>query len=99
MQGTWSKELPPLAIPWGIAAVAALIRSLSPDQESLLSALTSLSFFAGVAMLSAVSFGAEFQHRTLPLLLSQPVTRARVWREKIFLLFIVVASLPLLYWQ
>ena len=32
------------------------------------------------------SFGSEFQHRTLSLLLSQPIARSVVWREKMLVL-------------
>jgi hypothetical protein len=40
----------------------------------------------GCALLVALSFGAEFQNRTLPLLLSQPCTRLRLWGEKMLVL-------------
>lgn len=40
------------------------------------------AFVVGMAVLAALPFGAEFQQRTLGLVLSQPVSRARVWFEK-----------------
>lgn len=40
----------------------------------------------GCAVMAAGSFGHEFQHRTLPLLLSQPISRSTVWREKMVVL-------------
>lgn len=46
-------------------------------------------FFAlGVAcvMMAGSSFGSEFQHRTLSLLLSQPIPRSVIWREKMMVL-------------
>ena len=44
---------------------------------------TALSaFILGTALLVALPFGTEFQQRTLSLILSQPVSRARVWFEK-----------------
>jgi hypothetical protein len=36
----------------------------------------------GSVAMGAISFGTEFQHRTLPLLLVQPVSRFLLWRDK-----------------
>jgi hypothetical protein len=44
--------------------------------------LTMVAFVLGTSLLVALPFGAEFQQRTLVLLLSQPVTRAKVWTQK-----------------
>jgi ABC-type transport system involved in multi-copper enzyme maturation permease subunit len=45
-------------------------------------------FALGVAcvLMAGNSFGSEFQHRTLSLLLSQPIARSVVWREKMLVL-------------
>ena len=40
----------------------------------------------GVTFLAALSFGSEFQSRTLPMLLSQPCSRLRLWSEKMLVL-------------
>jgi ABC-type transport system involved in multi-copper enzyme maturation permease subunit len=40
----------------------------------------------GCVAMGAISFGTEFQCRTLPLLLSQPATRSSLWREKMLIL-------------
>jgi ABC-type Na+ efflux pump permease subunit len=42
----------------------------------------------GVAclLMAGSSFGSEFQHRTLSLLLSQPIARSVIWREKMLVL-------------
>ena len=40
----------------------------------------------GCAVLGGCSIGNEFQHRTLSLLLSQPVARSVVWRDKMLVL-------------
>ena len=37
-------------------------------------------------LMGASCFGNEFQHRTLPLLLAQPLSRLRIWREKMIVL-------------
>src|SRR5207249_7485832 len=49
---------------------------------SLLALASRLGFWLGVPLLAALCFGEEFQHRTLPLLLSQPVERGQIWTEK-----------------
>lgn len=41
-----------------------------------------ISFFVGVPMLAALSLGNEFQQRTFSLWLSQPLSRKRLWGEK-----------------
>lgn len=41
-----------------------------------------VAFVLGTSLLVALPFGAEFQQRTLVLLLSQPVTRGKVWTQK-----------------
>lgn len=40
----------------------------------------------GCAVLAGCSIGNEFQHRTLSLLLSQPVARSVLWRDKMLVL-------------
>jgi ABC-type transport system involved in multi-copper enzyme maturation permease subunit len=50
-----------------------------------------LGFYLGTALLVALPFGAEFQQRTIPLLLSQPASRARLWIEKWGVLVAVLA--------
>ena len=43
-------------------------------------------FGLACAVLGGSSFGNEFQHRTLSLLLSQPIARSVLWREKMLIL-------------
>src|SRR5262249_15959757 len=57
-----------------------------------------LGFWVGIPMLAALSLGNEFQHRTLPLLLSQPVSRKTIWSEKWIVLLAAVGSATLVYW-
>jgi hypothetical protein len=57
-----------------------------------------LGFWVGIPMLAALSLGNEFQHRTLPLLLSQPVSRKTIWSEKWIVLAAAVASATFVYW-
>ena len=45
-----------------------------------------LVFGLGCLVLGGWSFGNEFQHRTISLLLSQPIERSVLWREKMLVL-------------
>jgi hypothetical protein len=51
-----------------------------------------LAFGVGCALLGGCSFGNEFQHRTLTLLLSQPISRSVQWRDKMLILGAGVAA-------
>ncbi len=95
------KEVQPLWLP---LLVAALTGALIPLKHLLPAgtALGILSFelapmvFAGsFALLCALSFGTEFQSRTLALYLSQPLSRARLWCEKMAVLGLCGASVLL----
>src|SRR5258706_5406930 len=57
-----------------------------------------LGLFFGVPLLAALSFGNEFQCRTISLLLSQPVGRMTIWREKLIVGGAAVASAALVFW-
>jgi hypothetical protein len=45
-----------------------------------------IAFALGCIVLGGCVFGNEFQHRTLPLLLSQPISRGALWRDKMLVL-------------
>ncbi len=49
-----------------------------------------LALAVGCAMLAGSAFGHEFHHRTMPLLLSQPLARSALWRDKMVVLGIAV---------
>jgi hypothetical protein len=82
------KEVRTLGWP-AIAILAATILPVAGENGGEAGALGGWSVriamvacFLGTALLVALPFGAEFQQHTLVLLLSQPVTRTRVWMEK-----------------
>lgn len=55
-----------------------------------------------ILLLPTLSFGSEFQHRTLPLLLTQPVNRMEIWGEKVMVAVAAVLSAALVVsygWQ
>jgi ABC-type transport system involved in multi-copper enzyme maturation permease subunit len=64
---------------------------------------TSVAFcYLGIPMLATVSVGYEFQHRTLSLLLTQPVSRIQLWGEKMSVAIVAILSAALVFcigWQ
>jgi hypothetical protein len=51
-------------------------------------------FMVCCTLMGASCLGAEFSHRTLPLLLAQPISRGRIWGEK---MLVLSAALALAY--
>jgi ABC-type transport system involved in multi-copper enzyme maturation permease subunit len=98
MNPRYVKELRLLVLPAAVAAAAVLSYWL-PFIQIGGSQPGTFVFPVCVALLAALSFGAEFQHRTLPLLLVQPIERPRLWWEKMAVLGGVVTFLGLLVWQ
>ena len=88
------KEARPLLWPWVIAALASPAALYTSDEMG--SNIRVILLCASVALLAALPFGAEFQQRTLPLLLSQPLERWRLWREKFSVLAFGGAALLVL---
>jgi hypothetical protein len=78
--------------PWCVAMILAAL----PWTHGLGFFLGVLGFFFGVPLLASFSFGNEFRHRTLSLLLSQPIDRMKIWGEKVSTLLIALLPLILL---
>jgi hypothetical protein len=93
-----SKEIRAL-LPASIATVLLLLaafwqrRHLS-EQESI---GLWLAYGFGCALLGSIPFGHEFSHQTMGLLLAQPVSRRRLWSEKMFILGLVLACISILF--
>lgn len=84
------KELRALAPTW-LAITAAMIAT---DYGPMpLRGLGPVCYFVGVVALGAQAIGHEFSHRTLALLLTQPVRRQRVLLVKLAVLAGLVAAL------
>ena len=88
-----TKELRPLLLPWLVAAVAVVMQSLSSDP---LFAIAGFVSCCATVLLVAMTVGAEFQQRTLSLVLTQPCARTRSWQTKLFAAAIALVSLALL---
>ncbi|HEY1170158.1 MAG TPA: hypothetical protein VGH19_02205, partial [Verrucomicrobiae bacterium] len=98
------KEFQSLFWPWVVAALIGLVPILSwllPASQIEQSfngvyMLACVGFVLGTALLSTLPFGEEFSLRTLPILLSHPITRWQIWTEKFKITFILTVSIALL---
>src|SRR5678809_457744 len=94
-----AKELRALALPWCVAAPAGIIlHSLAlgvieeGDFLNFIEVIAGFVFLGGLLALAATPWGSEFQQGTLPLLLSQPIARSQIWREKLVAAFLAMLS-------
>ncbi len=90
------KEARALFWPWCAVACAGLLPLVQPSHR-IVEPIGFIGFLVGIPLLAALSFGAEFQHRTLPLLLTQPVDRMEIWGEKLSLTAVAVLSALLVF--
>jgi Protein of unknown function (DUF1553) len=89
------KELRALLLPFSVAAGAGilipLLRGIEPGSfTSFIEGLIGFTFLSGLLGIAAMPWGSEFQQRTLPLLLSQPVPRSRIWKDKLLAAFLAI---------
>lgn len=89
------KEARPLFWPWCAVVCAGALLLLHPPR--LIGDFSQVVFVLGVLLLATLPFGNEFQHRTFSLLLSQPVRRMEIWREKMSVTAIVVFTAALVF--
>jgi hypothetical protein len=94
MNPQFTKEFRTLVLPWCVAVLMAILMQFgnflamvhvieSGPFVSFVLGLMVFAFFASLLAMAALPFGTEFQHRTLPLLFSQPIARSRIWRQKL----------------
>src|SRR5262245_57929873 len=102
MNARLAKEFHPLLLPLGLGAAAATALAVitafnralpHEDYLSSFGGFSSFVLYACVASMAALSFGAEFEARAMPLLLVQPIERARLWRDKMAALWFALLSL------
>jgi hypothetical protein len=89
------KEARPLFWPWFVVTLAAFLPLVTPNEFT--ESISRIAFWGGVPLLATLSFGDEFQHRTLSLLLAQPAGRMEIWREKLSVTFVAVLSVVLIF--
>jgi hypothetical protein len=86
-----SKEVRALLPTYGAAMIAVVLGSVGETYFLIASGL--LGFALGSVTLGAQSFGHEYSHRTLGLLLSQPRDRRRLFLDKLLVLSAMLATL------
>jgi ABC-type transport system involved in multi-copper enzyme maturation permease subunit len=101
------KEVRSLCWPWCAVITAGLLPVLKNHftQEGgplrgvhyLIEPISFLGLVLGVPLLATLSLGSEFQHQTFQLLLSQPVSRLEIWREKMSVTVVAVLSASLVF--
>ncbi len=81
-----------------LASVVGLVVGLEllGYRYSAATAGAAMAFLAGCAMIGALSFGTEYDSKTLLCLLSQPVSRRAIWYEKMAALAVAMLLLCLL---
>src|SRR5262245_45357756 len=100
MNARLGKEFRPLLFPWSLCAFAApghIVGHLPIVGRGVTQGFAGFAFFGGCLMLAVMPFGLEFQHRTMSLLLSQPLERYRLWKEKFFAATTAVLALILVH--
>jgi len=102
------KEARALFWPWCAVMLAGTLRLFEPAQTAqgggvvwgvhqFIEPISFLGFFVGIPLLATLALGNEFQHRTVGLLLSQPVGRMQIWGEKMSVTVVAVVSAALVY--
>jgi hypothetical protein len=94
------KEFHPLFWPWAGATLVACLpvanflieMSTGNREHRTVLQIADWAYFLAVVLFAVLPFGSEFQHRTMPLLLSQPCSRRRQWREKVAFSLVPLAA-------
>src|SRR5260370_37240928 len=101
------KEARALFWPWCAVIIAGALPLLERSKFALtddvslwrihhfIEPISFLGFALGIPLLATLSLGNEFQHRTLQLLLSQPISRMELWAAKMSVTIVAVVSAPL----
>src|SRR5215475_4308470 len=92
------KEARALFWPWCAVMLVGLLHLSGVRSRFYEVDLTVVGFLIKVPLLSALSFGNEFQYRIASLLLAQPTSRLQIWREKLAVMLIAVLSVTLVYY-
>ncbi len=96
------KEARSLFWPWCAVMVAGALPLVLPQSHPILLGInireiSSIAVGFGILLLATLSLGNEFQHRTLSLLLSQPVSRLEIWGEKMSVTLVAVLSAAMVF--
>jgi ABC-type transport system involved in multi-copper enzyme maturation permease subunit len=102
------KEARSLFWPWCAVMIAGALPLVAQSHSAqmggplwgvhyLIEPASFLGFFFGIPLLASLSLGNEFQHRTMSLLLSQPVGRMEIWGEKLSVTIVAALSAILVF--
>jgi polyhydroxybutyrate depolymerase len=96
------KEARALFWPWCAVMVAGALPLVLPQSRPILLDLnireiSSIAVGFGILLLATLPLSNEFQHRTLSLLLSQPVSRLEIWGEKMSVTLVAVLSVAMVF--
>jgi hypothetical protein len=90
------KEARALSTTWALAAAALVAMSWWGARLSF--ELGIAAYVAGAVFLGAESIGQEYTHRTLSVLLAQPIDRRWVYLQKFVVLIVMLLMLAALQW-
>ena len=97
------KESRVLFWPWCLVTIGGAVPLIQERLHTgssvyghLLGGMGPLSIFVGIPLLATLSLGCEFQYGTFSLLLTQPLSRMRIWAEKMSVTVVAVASAALI---
>lgn len=91
--GAWVVVM--LAGVFSLVPVASTIAGL--NIHGMLESLVPFGAMFGIPLLATLAFGSEFQYRTMPMLLAQPIDRREIWREKMAVSVTAVATTAVVY--
>lgn len=96
------KEARALFWPWCVLIMIGSLRLLQEYRLLVLPVLVDFwvgfGFWLGVPLLATLSFGNEFQHRTLSIMLTQPISRFAIWVEKLSVMMVAALSVGLVFY-
>lgn len=98
------KEVRQLLWPWSCLVLGGLLSFLHIPRDDyswspadLLNWILPFGCFVAIPLLAALPLGNEFQHRTIGLLLAQPVDRRELWLQKTMVTLAAVLPVAILY--
>jgi hypothetical protein len=87
-----SKEYRAIGPYWLIALALPLAPLFFVSNSPDIAVLCAVGYVLGCVLLGAVVFGTEWNHKTMDLLLAQPVSRQKIWHDKMRVLSFALAS-------
>jgi len=98
------KEVRQLFWPWACLVLGGFLSLLHIPRDGyswspidLLNWILPFGCFLAIPLLAALPLGNEFQHRTVTLLLAQPIDRREIWLQKTLVTLVAVIPLATLY--